>query len=607
MAVDGLVSGLDTTSIIRSMMAIERAPQDALVARQNKVKAALTALTSIREKLTAVSTAASELSTLAKWNLVKGTSSDDKIAKVVTTDTATPGSLTFTVDQLSASHTVRSGDVIASMDTVVAASGTISIDTGSGPVSIDVGTGTLGEVISAIGASDVGIRAAAVNTGAGFRLQVSSKTSGAASVFTLDGIDSAGGTVIASAGRDAQLTVGDGPGAFTVVSPSNTFANVLPGVSITAVAESTTQVTVSVGADVEGLAAKVKAMVESANTALSEISTKTTYNSETKVAGILNGDSTVRRAAQELTRAVSEAVGASSLGAAGAAGVQLGRDGKFSFDEAAFTAAFTKDPQAVTKLFSQSSVSTGPVEFVSSGVRTVPGTYDVEVTQVAQQARSLGLSGTWPLATDTTVSVKVGATTVNWTVTAGTSRADAAAGLRAALADLRLEVTEEAGGLAINSIDYGSGAKLDVAWDGATWSSNQGADVAGTIGGITAVGTGQMLSVALSNTTLGGMIVKAGGAATGVVGSVTFSSGVAQRVTSAVAQALDSANGYLTGAETSRKSRVDDLGKSISAYDTRLSMREARLKAYWSAMEVSLGNLNQQSSWLAGQLAGLSS
>ncbi|MGB6059854.1 MAG: flagellar filament capping protein FliD [Microthrixaceae bacterium] len=609
MPIDGLSSGLDTTSIINSMMAVERAPQDALVARQSKVKAGLDAISSIKSKLAAVSTAASELSTLAKWNLVKGTSSDATVATVTTNTGASPAGLSFTVDQLAASHGLRSGDVIASMDTVIAASGTISVDTGNGPVSIDVGTGTLREVINAIGASDTGLRANAVNTGAGFRFQVSAKDTGSASTFTLDGIDAAGGTVVTSAGRDAQLTIGDGAGAYSVVSASNTFSDIMPGISVTAMAVSTTPVTVRVESDVEGLAAKVKALVDSTNAVLSEIASKSAYNAATKVAGVLNGDATVRRAAQELTRAVSEAVGSSPLGSVGLAGVELGRDGRFTFDADKFTAAFQKDPAAVTKLFSQSSVTTGSAEFVSSGVRTVEGTYNVEVTQAAQQAKSLGLSGSWPLAADTTVSIKVGSTSVNWTITAGTSAADAAIGLRGALssAGLRTEVAEEGGGLSITSIDYGSGSKFDVAWDGATWESQQGVDVAGTIGGIAATGIGQMLSISTTDPTLGGMIVKAGGTATGLIGSVTFSSGAAQRVTSAIAGALDQADGYLTGAETSRKARVDDMGKSISAYDVRLALRETRLRAYWSALEVSLGNLKQQSSWLSGQLAGLPS
>lgn len=253
MPIDGLSSGLDTTSIINAMMAVERAPQDALVSRQTKVKSALEALASIKTKLTDVSTAASDLASFAKWNLVKGSSSDPAAASVVTSTGATPASLSFTVDQLAAAHTLRSGDVIASMDTVIAASGTISVDTGNGPVSIDVGSGTLSEVIKAIGASDTGLRANAVNTGAGFRLQVIAKESGAASAFTLDGVDGAGGTVIASVGSDAQLTIGEGIGAYSVVSSSNTFSDIMPGISVTAVSVSTTPVTVNVESDVLSL------------------------------------------------------------------------------------------------------------------------------------------------------------------------------------------------------------------------------------------------------------------------------------------------------------------------------------------------------------------
>src|SRR5690606_13319050 len=128
----GLVSGLNTTSIIEQLMQLERLPQDALVARQAKVKAASEAQASIRAKLTTVSSAAAALATATKWNLRTGTTSAASVATVNATNTAAVGSLTFTVDTLAARHAIRSGNVIAAEDTVIASGGSIDLDLGDG-------------------------------------------------------------------------------------------------------------------------------------------------------------------------------------------------------------------------------------------------------------------------------------------------------------------------------------------------------------------------------------------------------------------------------------------------------------------------------------------
>jgi flagellar hook-associated protein 2 len=260
MAIDGLVSGLNTAEIIESLMAIERLPQDAMVARQTKAKNQLDAYKSVRDKIAALGTAASNLATASKWNARTATSSNPSTATVSSTATGSLGSLTFTVDQLAASHGLRSANTSPTTGTVIASSGTISVDLGDGegPQSIAVGGGTLAEVASALNKAGLGLRAATVNTGSGFHLQVDSTATGAAAAFTLSGLDPAvGGTLVTSQGQDATLTIGTGPGAYAVTSKSNTFSDLIPGVSITAVAVSTTAVTTTITENVAALADSV--------------------------------------------------------------------------------------------------------------------------------------------------------------------------------------------------------------------------------------------------------------------------------------------------------------------------------------------------------------
>lgn len=611
MAIDGLVSGLDTTEIIKSLLALEKLPQDAMVARQDTAKNQLSSYASVRAKLTALGTAANALATASRWNHRTATSNATSTATVSATPTAAVGSLTFTVDRLAAAHGLSTATSVAGTDTVIASGGTISLDLGDGegPRSIDVGGGTLAEVAAAIGGAGLGIRATTVDTGSGHRLQLSSVATGADSAFTVDGLDPfVGGTVVTNVGVDAQLTIGTGPGAYSITSRSNTFAGLMPGVSVTAAGVSATPVTVNVAENVTALADAVKAMVDAANAALSEISLRTAYNAETKTGASLNGDATLRRAAQDITRAVANAVGTSTLGSSGLAGVALDRSGRFSFDAAKFATAYAADGTAVRNLFAQSGSSTSSdVTFVSAGGRARSGSYDVEVTTAAERATSTGLTGGWPLGVATTVAVRVGSVEVSHEIGASDSATDAAAGLRAAIvaAGLRLEVTESGGGLEISSEGYGSSQTFEVAWDGIGFTSHQGVDVAGTIGGVAAVGTGRQLQVPFTHASLGGLTVSTNGTATGVLGTLEYGAGIAQRLATAVTGANDLVDGYLTAAEKGRQTRIDTLGRSIADFDVRLAAREARLRAYWTNLEVTLGKLKDQSSWLAGQLGSL--
>lgn len=58
---------------------------------------------------------------------------------------------------------------------------------------------------------------------------------------------------------------------------------------------------------------------------------------------------------------------------------------------------------------------------------------------------------------------------------------------------------------------------------------------------------------------------------------------------------------------TNREGMVKDFTTQIESWDRRLELRESSLRRQFSALEVALSNMTSQSSWLAGQLAGLSS
>ncbi len=610
MPIDGLVSGLDTDAIVSQLIELERVPRNQMANRRDTAAAALEALRAIDAKLGSVSLAASALARPTGWAARVASSTDATVATATANLGTAASQLTFRVDALAAAHGLASTGTVPGMDGVVASSGSITVTIGGEAHSIDVGAGTLEEVVAAVNAAGLGVRAVAVNTGAGHRLQIDSTATGAASSFTLDGLDpSLGGTVVTTEGADARITLGTGPGAYSVTSASNAFSDITPGVSVVVKAVSTTPVTVSVSADDTAIADRVAALVEAANGALAEIAKQSAYDPETKRSALLTGDAGVRRIAQGLVRAVTDGVGQSELGAPSLAGISLDRSGKLVFDREKFLGAYAADPSGVERLFvAGGSASAAGLTFSGAGGTTAAGTADVEITSLPTAATIGSDPMTWPADGGTVLSIRRGGIVASYELLAGDTADDAIAGLQAAIdeAGLGLLVSHDGSAVTVTAGDVGSSGSFDVAWDGATWYAALGTDIAGTIDGVPATGSGRTLTAG-TGSPYQGLAVTYDGVDLGAVGSVSYEPGLAQRLVSTVATSRAPQGGALTSSSTMRQARIDTLTRSIEAYDRRLVGREAQLRAQYAALEVALGKLQSMGTWLSGQLAGLMS
>jgi flagellar hook-associated protein 2 len=504
--------------------------------------------------------------------------------------------------------------------------GTVTLNAASGSISavlsgglrtgkltgenVSTGDGSLATVIANINNAGVGVTATAVQVAAGaYRLQITSNTAGAnndqniaASAFN----DAVGGLTTLTTAADSQITVGDGPGAYTVSSATNTVSGLLPGVTVNLVAKSTDPITITVSRDDAGLADKVQKLVDALNQAQSTIDGLTLYDPQAKQAPPLTGDSAAYQLLSSLTRAVTNAVSTATPASPGLAGISIDAKGKFTFDKSKFTAAFAANPEGVAKLFSQSGSSTAStVQFVSAGARAVAGTYAINVTQLAQQGNDTGLTGSWPPASLPTVKVRVGTREVSYVVKDGDTRADVAAGLNAAFAGagLALQASDTGSGLKVATNAYGSTAKFDVDWDGSGYVSHAGLDVAGTIGGVTATGSGQQLIVPFSDSTMSGLAVNITGNATGNLGPFTYEPGVAQRIQTAGSGATDLVTGYITSSETNLKAQIKFVDDQVDQMELRVTAYETMIRAQWAALESTISTMKSQSSFLSSQIS----
>jgi len=477
---------------------------------------------------------------------------------------------------------------------------------------VSTGDGSLATVVSNINAAGAGVTATAVQVGLNaYRLQLTSNTTGANNGENVDAASfnaNVGGFVTLTAAADAQVTVGSGPGSYTVASTTNTISGLLPGITVTLKQQSAIPVTVSVQRDDAGIADKVQALVDAANAVQTTVDGLTKYDPSSNTASPLTGDSTVTQLIGALTNAVIGAVPGANPQSPGLAGLSIDRNGQFTFDRAKFLTAFNADPQGVTKLFAQGGSSTNPnVQFVSAGDRAVGGTYHVNVTQAAAQGSDVGLTGAWPPASLPTVKVRVGSTQISYAVKNGDTQADVANGLNAAFASagFSLQASDTGSGVQIATNQYGHTASFDVDWAGTGYVTHAGQDVQGTINGVPATGSGQQLMGQFSDTSISGLAINITSGGTGDFGDFTYSPGLAQRAQTAISNATDLISGYITSSENDFKSRIKFINDQVASMELHVTAYETMLRAQYAQLESTISTLKSQGSFLTNQINSL--
>jgi flagellar hook-associated protein 2 len=380
-SISGLASGLDTASIISQLIQLEATQQTQLKARVAARTTAKTAMQGINAKLAALTTAAQDLAKTTSWSPLATSSSYDKVTVTAGTG-GVPAQLDLTVGTLAQSHRLTFTSTAALTDVVVSGGTSVTLDKldGTAPLTITTSDGTLGSLVDAINTAGAGVRASTLRLDDGtYRLTVESTTTGAAGDFTLTNADGSallGGATV-RAGQDASITVG----ADTIHSSTNTFTDLLPGLSVTlgVGAVAGTVVTIGATSDAAAMSAKVKGFVDQLNAVLSDIDTATKSASGDAKGGPLAGDATLRRVRDALLSTAYSVAG----GTLADAGVQLDRYGKVTFDEDTFKAAYVADPAAVTAKF-VSGTSPGWMAQLATVGDQASSSYTGSVTQALQ-------------------------------------------------------------------------------------------------------------------------------------------------------------------------------------------------------------------------------
>jgi len=166
--------------------------------------------------------------------------------------------------------------------------------------------------------------------------------------------------------------------------------------------------------------------------------------------------------------------------------------------------------------------------------------------------------------------------------------------------------------LVLTHDDYGSAntftvqeSKADGLWNTLVEiNAVPGEDVAGTIEGKAATGSGQVLTGTEGD--VEGLVIKYTGTAEGLdAGDIKLTLGVAELFERALYSITDSIDGYVAFKQDSIQDRVNDLEDNIEEMEARLDRKMEMMINRFVAMEIALSKIKNQSEWLTGQINAL--
>ena len=363
----GIASGIDVNTLVTRLVDAERAPaQTRLDRSDSRIKTQVSALGQLKGSWSALLASLAKLKTEAAFQIHKADSSDKDVFTATATETAAPGNYGVEILAVASAPKLTSG-LIAGGSTAVIGTGDLTIAVGAAAftVTIDATNNTLAGIRDAINAANdnKGLRATIINTTGGAVLTLTGANTGAANALRVTRAGGDGGLdalvydpgVLTNltqsvAAADASIKVE----GFAASSATNTFANIIDGVTINvAAAEPGTVKTLTISNDSGAAVDNVKKFVQDFNAAVVVMSQLRRYNPSTKDAGPLLGDAMLRSAEATVRGMVADAVaGATALyDTLSSVGITTQQDGTLKLDETKLNNALKASFGAIGKLF----------------------------------------------------------------------------------------------------------------------------------------------------------------------------------------------------------------------------------------------------------------
>lgn len=663
----GVGSGLDLSSIVSNLVNAEAVPTENRLFRQEKdATTELSAFGALKSSLSLFQASLGNLQSSMVFDAKKFTISDSSVFTAKTENSANPGNYSIEVSAIAQAQSLATNAATAFTDVNdTIGTGTLTIqfgETSTGPYAFTADTSKATQTITVSAANnnttlsgmrdyindnDFGMQASIVNDGNGYRLLMTSDSTGAKNsmqiTVTSDGDgndnDNSGLSQLAFnasaqtgvgqtvAAQDAALSIN----GLDITRETNSVSGAISGVTLDLLkADVGNLVKFSVSENTQPAKNSINDFVSNFNDLVINMNTLTAYDAETGSAGILIGDSTVRSIANQLRRVISDSVSQLSgdLRSLADLGITTNSStGTLDIDETILNDALSNFPEQVEALFGRQGRPTdNEINYISGTEDTSPGEYSVNISTLATQGVFNGTTVNSLIidANNDNFTLKVdGVTSSSITLAQGTyADGDAlAAHIQAQINDDdALKGSEALVSVAYDSVNnkfditstkYGSESNVEFTVIDTNTSNDlgfsvaagtAGVDVAGTINGAAATGSGRRLTGDSGDSK--GLVLEVIGGITGSRGTVSYSRGLGFSIDDIVNNFLGS-GGLIASREDGLNDALEDIAEQRVNLNEHLESLEARLIKQFTALDLMISQFNQTSSFLTQQLANL--
>ncbi len=657
--IDGLVTGIDTKTIIDGLLKIQKQQVDRFAIRKDEVQKKQAAFNGVETRLLSLQLDISKLSRSQNNPFTKQrvTVSDESAIAGTASESAATGVYRFTVESRAAAHQVASQG-FADADSEIS-KGTFDLRLGNGDVTtitVDDNNNSLTGLADAINSARGGVTANIIKDSSGsstpYKLLLTSSNTGTDnSISLVNNLAASSGDAVrpdidfdtpVQAATDARITFGTGAGAISTTSATNRFDNVVRGVSFDLLNPTVGQeVALTIDRDTGTAVADVQTFVKSFNDTIQYIEDQSRFVSATSESGPLLGNRNVQTIKQKLFSTILDVVPgvSSSANRLSAIGITISDSGRLQLNSSKLQSILDGDTEGVTatdvkRLFALGGTSDNPgVSFVAGTAKTKSSSTPIQVniTQAAEQA---ALTAGSPLNesvvigdTNNGLTLKINGAEATVTLASGTyTRQDLADLLETTLnsttnlAGRSVSVGLVGTSLRINTDSYGSTSKIEILSGSALADlgltagvTATGKDVQGTFRvndqTETATGRGQILSGDTLNENTAGLQLRISLSASNVLeettAEVTVTRGVGASLTKVLDGILSSTSGTAAIANTEFNARLSDLQASMERQQSVFDQQQQQLVKQFSALESAISTLQSTSNYVSSQLASL--
>ena len=675
----GLGSGLEINSIVGAIVGAEKDPA---ISKITKTEAATTAKISafglLNSDLSEFKSSYGDLRRSSTFSAAVASVSDDDILGTTLGIGAESGSWQFEVKQLAQEHTLVSSakNAYASINDQIG-TGEISLRYGSYDNEVVNGVekesfsvnpdkpieklvitdenNSLAGLRDAINDGDYSVTASILNDGEDYRLVLTGKETGAEKAMEITVADDDGNNTDAkglssfvysaenknteqtSVAQDAKVVMN----GITISRGTNEIKNVIEGVTLDLKGETQAgkKVSLNINKDTTKVEDQINAFIDNYNNTISKMNELTAFNGEGAENAILNGDTTIRNIQNLMRNVLNSSIENidSSIHNFSDLGLLTARDGTLELNTKTFKNVLRDDIQGVANFFTATGVASDPqITFDSNNSLTKPGSYPIEISQLATQGELVGKKVNKLTVDDDNDTFKVrlnGVLSKDINLSHGTYSSVSALATEMqskinsdeiySTKGISVKVTDEEGKLSFISNRYGDSSNVAIPKIDTNFLADFGIGVeAGTAGvalkgkidGADARADGQLLISQTGNST--GVKVLVEGGDLGARGKVGFSEGMAvvmdKLLASIIDKSMTSTSGDLDLSEGLIDGKVDSLYKKLQDLDRqkkdvtyRTDKLEARLYKSFNSMDSAVSGLDTTKKYLKGALDAL--